>query len=443
MYSTFFQRKPGGLSAQRYAGEPFCRPGSGVDPVDLGHPELIAAISSEIDRSGPITFARFMDLALYHPLYGYYTRPLETPTTERIGWSGDFYTSGDVHPILGQSLATQARQLDDLLDRPHPFTVLEMGPGKGVLARDFLRHCDETLPEFGARLQYVLLERSATLRGLQRTTLAPWIQKGRVRWCESLDELSPGSVIGLFFSNELIDAFPVHRIQTVQGRPQEVYVARQDGRFVEQLGPLSSDELAQHLQCFVPGLPEGSRAEVNLAAVAWMKTVARCMGRGLVVTIDYGHTAEDLYGPDRSSGTLLCYYNQMVSDDPYIRVGRQDITSHIDFSCLARTGEEAGLALTGFTNQMSFLIGLGAEQMIEALEPESAEFYGAIQLLRPEGMGRTFKVLIQHKGMNRPQLDGLKYQPFFGTALTQAMGNGHEAMGEKNFSSPSPIANSL
>jgi hypothetical protein len=119
------------------------------------------------------------------------------------------------------------------------------------------------------------------------------------------------------------------------------------------------------------------------------------------------------------------------------------MTAHVDFTCLARTGEEAGLACTGFTNQMSFLIGLGAEQMLDALEPESAEFYGAIQLLRPEGMGRTFKVLVQHKGIARPDLDCLKFQPFFGTALTEAMGNGHEAMGEKNFSSPSPIANSL
>jgi hypothetical protein len=112
----------------------------------------------------------------------------------------------------------------------------------------------------------------------------------------------------------------------------------------------------------------------------------------------------------------------MVSDDPYIRVGRQDITSHVDFSCLARIGEEAGLAFTGFTNQMSFLIGLGAEQMIEALEPESAEFYGAIQLLRPEGMGRTFKVLIQHKGMDRPLLEGLRFKPFFGDVLGTASG---------------------
>jgi SAM-dependent MidA family methyltransferase len=411
--------------------------------VDVGNPELVAAISSEIDRSGPLTFARFMDLALYHPHHGYYTRPLETPTTERIGWSGDFYTSGDVHPLLGQALAKQAAQLDALLDHPDPFTVIEMGPGKGLLARDFLRHCDETRPALAGRLRYLLIERSVTLRAVQRATLSPWTSSGLVSWVDSLEGLGPNSVTGLFFSNELVDALPVHRIQMTRGRPLEVYVAEQGGRFVEQLGPLSTSELAQHLQRFVPKLAEGSRAEVNLAALAWMKAVARCMGRGLVITIDYGHTADDLYGPDRRGGTLLCYYNQMVSDDPYIRVGYQDITSHIDFSCLARMGEEAGLAFTGFTNQMSFLIGLGAEQILETLEPESAEFYGAIQLLRPEGMGRTFKVLIQHKCMAQPVLDGLKFQPFFGTALTQARGTGREAMGKKHFSSLSPLANSL
>jgi SAM-dependent MidA family methyltransferase len=141
--------------------------------------------------------------------------------------------------------------------------------------------------------------------------------------------------------------------------------------------------------------------------------------RGVVLTIDYGHTTEDLYGADRKNGTFLCYYHQTTSEDAYDRVGEQDMTAHVDFTALAQTGHQAGLDVTGFTNQMSFLIGLGAEQLLESLQPESPEFYAAIHLLRPDGMGRTFKVLIQHKGMAKPELDGLKFQPFFGSILSR------------------------
>jgi SAM-dependent MidA family methyltransferase len=155
-----------------------------------------------------------------------------------------------------------------------------------------------------------------------------------------------------------------------------------------------------------------------------MEQVAHVMARGVVLTIDYGHTAQDLYGPSRRDGTLLCYYHQTASDDPYARVGEQDMTAHVDFTTLATVGEANGLGLTGFTNQMSFLIALGIEEMLENLAQDSPEFSGALHLLRPDGMGRTFKVLVQHKGMAKPELEGLKFQPFFGSALTAT---GHPA----------------
>jgi SAM-dependent MidA family methyltransferase len=153
----------------------------------------------------------------------------------------------------------------------------------------------------------------------------------------------------------------------------------------------------------------------------WMEQVARRMDCGFVLTIDYGHTAQDLYGPERKDGTFLCYYQQRTNEDPLIRVGEQDMTAHVDFSSLAAVGEMQGLHVTGFTNQMSFLMGLGAEEMIGELEPESPEFYAAIQLLKPDGMGSTFKVLVQHKGVSRPELDGLKFKPFFGSALAPGL----------------------
>jgi SAM-dependent MidA family methyltransferase len=387
--------------------------------VTTGHPELIAAISSEIIKSGPIPFVRFMELALYHPQYGYYMRQSDGVDHGPIGWSGDFYTSSDVHPILGRAIATQARQMDELLGRPTPFTIVEMGAGKGLLARDCLAAIHAGQDDFASRVRYVLIERSPVMRNLQRQNLAPWLGKaGLVTWMEGLDRLAPQGVTGLLFSNELIDAFPVHRIRVKDGRTEEIYVDYRNGRFVECLKPLSTAALAHYLQRLNPVWPEGYRAEVNLLAVDWMEQVGRRMDRGFVVTVDYGHTVQDLYGSDRKDGTFLCYFRQQANDDPFIRVGEQDMTAHVDFSSLASVGETQGLHVTGFTNQMSFLMGLGAEEMIGRLEPESPAFRAAIHLLKPNGMGSIFKVLVQHKGIGRPQLDGLKFKPFFGSALT-------------------------
>ena len=399
--------------------------------MTTGHPELVAAIASEITSSGPIPFVRFMELALYHPQYGYYMRPPESGT-ERIGWTGDFYTSSDVHPILGEALAKQAAQIDALMGCPGPFTVVEMGPGKGLLARDILTSIERHNDNLRHRLRYVLIERSPAMRALQEQQLRPWLnQPGQITWLEDMGSLAPGSMTGLLFSNELPDAFPVHRIQIVGKEAREIFVDSHDGRFVECLKPLSRPALQAYLERLGVELPDGYRTEINLQALSWMQGVAESLARGVVITIDYGHAAQDLYGPDRSQGTLLCYYSQMTSEDPYTRVGFQDMTAHVDFTSLAKAGEEAGLSVTGFTNQMSFLMGLGIEEMINRLEPESPQFRAAIHLLKPEGMGRTFKILVQHKGIERPELDGLAFKPFFGSALiqNQARGEGHEAKG--------------
>lgn len=383
--------------------------------MSTGHPELVAAIASEIAASGPIPFVRFMELALYHPQFGYYMRTPEH-TTERIGWRGDFYTSSDVHPILGQALAKQAEQMHRLLGQPDQFTVIEMGPGKGLLAKHFLSACQRNFISFFRQLRYVLIERSPAMREVQRKNLDSWIdQPDLLTWREDLESLAP--VTGLFFSNELVDSFPVHRIQVTSKGIEELWVDHRDGRFVECLKPLSSDALASHLRLVRTDWPEGYRSEVNLHALAWMDQVARHLDRGFVLTIDYGHTMQDLYQSDRTDGTFLCYSRQSTHEDPFTRVGDQDMTAHVDFSSLAAAGEEQGLRTSGFTNQLSFLMGLGVEQMMETLEPDSAEFHAAIHLLKPNGMGTTFKVLVQHKGILDPELDGLKYKPFFRSAL--------------------------
>jgi SAM-dependent MidA family methyltransferase len=387
-----------------------------------------------------------MELALYHPQYGYYMRQPGGTDHERIGWSGDFYTSSDVHPILGRAIAAQARQMDDFLGRPTPFTIVEMGAGKGLLARDCLAAIHARQDDFASRVRYLLIERSPAMRLLQQQHLAPWLETpGLVTWIEGLDALAPQSVTGLFFSNELVDAFPVHRIQVGAGQVKELFVDDRGGGFEERLMPLSNSALERHLQRLNPTWPDGYRTEVNLQALEWMEQVAQRVDRGFVLTIDYGHTAQDLYGPDRKHGTFLCYFQQLTGDVPYVRIGEQDMTAHVDFTSLATVGAAAGLSLTGFTNQMSFLMGLGLDEMIGQLDPESLEFGAAIQLLKPDGMGRTFKILVQHRGIERPELDGLKYKPFFGSALalSHAQGEGHEAMGQNLISSHSPLASSL
>jgi SAM-dependent MidA family methyltransferase len=337
----------------------------------------------------------------------------------RIGWSGDFYTSSDVHPILARALAAQVRQIDEVMGHPDPFTVVEIGPGKGFLARDFLADCASNDGGLWSRLRYILIERSPAMRAAQERSLAPY--RDRVEWISTLRDIPSGSLTGTILSNELVDAFPVHRLRMERGLPREIVVDVENEGFVECLQELTSPELARYLERLAAvgvTLAEGSTAEINLLALEWMTDVAYALTRGVVITIDYGHTAQDLYAPERSGGTLLCYKDQLVSEDPYQQVGLQDMTAHVDFTSLAAAGEEAGLHVTGFTNQMSFLIGLGVESLIETLEPGSEEFQSIIHLLRPEGMGRTFKVLVQHKGMTIPTLDGLKYRPFFGTALT-------------------------
>ena len=385
--------------------------------VSAGHPELLAAIASEVTACGPIPFVRFMELALYHPQFGYYMRSSK-PAAERIGRTGDFYTSSDVHPILGQALAKQAEQMDRLLGEPSPFTIVEMGAGKGLLARHILSTSQRDYPSLLNRLRYVLIERSPAMREAQRINLAPWLERpDLITWVNDLASIPPDSLTGLCLSNELVDSFPVHRLQRTAHGVEELWVDYRGGRFVECFKPLSSDRLASHLRRIPSDWPEGYRTEINLHALDWMTRVAQRLNRGFVLTIDYGHTAQDLYGADRTRGTFLCYRQHTVHEDPFLHVGEQDMTTHVDFSSLVTVGEEHGLQTTGFTNQMSFLMGLGVEQMLAGLDQNSPELTAAIQLLKPNGMGTTFKVLVQHKAVPRPELNGLRYKPFFRSVL--------------------------
>ncbi len=377
---------------------------------------MVRLILSRIKARGRISFAEFMELALYHPDYGYYR-----PPRERIGPRGDYYTSAHVHPVFGGLLARQIHQMWEILGRPSPFIIAEMGAGKGLLCSDLLSKCRNRYPDFYAAIKYVLAEVNSDLPERQISLLSSFKSEGKLEWI-SPDDLLEGKrpFTGCFLSNELVDAFPVHVVQQIGGRLRELFVNLRDGGLQESPGSPSTQALEEYFCLYGSVLEEGQRAEVNLKALDWMEGVNRALSRGFVLTIDYGYEAAELYHPDRKEGTLLCYFRHTTSTDPYQRIGDQDITSHVNFTALMKKGEEIGLKRAGYTEQYKFLIALGLLQELEELE-KSAERPSAPgflknklamrNLLIPGGMGTLFKVLAQSKGIDGVELLGFQ-DPF-------------------------------
>src|SRR5579871_832783 len=350
---------------------------------------LEAIIRERIASSGAITFAEYMDLALYHPQFGYYTAG-----KPKVGWAGDFFTSAHLHPLFGACIARQLVQMWEALKRPAPFVVVEEGAGQGVLAGQVQAFLREHAPGLAEALRYQTLD---------------------VGQASEVADDAPHVIL----SNELIDAFPVHLVEMQGGLMREVYVAERDGRLVERLGEPSSAEVSGYLERF--GLPwRGGvwRAEINLRALEWMRVMAARLAKGgFALTIDYGDTARRLYGRVGPRGTLLCYYRHTTNEEPLARPGQQDITAHVNFSALIEEGRRVGLVRSRFTTQREFLLGLGIREEMEA---QRARRFGAADtarhtdqgqadllrayslrnavngLLDPKGLG-GFRVLIQRK----------------------------------------------
>jgi len=381
--------------------------------MDLGHPGLVEKLVACIERDGPISFAAFMEAALYDPEFGYYMT-----AGPRIGLEGDYYTSLDVHPIFAELVGRQIAQAAEAIVPSGEFTIVEMGAGKGLLAKHLLNAYRRDKPDFLARLRYLLVERSPAMVETQKQRLLELTDAGvNIAWVPDLDAVSADSITGVFLSNELVDAFPVHRLVKRPLGLREIFVGWDGSRFIEIEAPPFSPDLEAYFARIGISLEVGQQAEVNLQALEWMRQVGTRLRRGLVVTIDYGHAAADLFAPARKTGTLLGYYRHTVSDSPYVHVGQQDLTAHVDFTSLALAGQDMGLKVTGFTNQLHFLIGLGIESSFAGLDPESPQSAAMRELLRPDGMGTTYKILIQHKGMSTPQLDGLRSRPYVLDAL--------------------------
>ena len=367
---------------------------------------LVELLRRRIDAEGAITFHDFMETVLYHPHHGYYA------TRQPMGREGDYLTSPEIHPIFGALVGKQLSQLWELMGRPQPFDVVEQGAGTGRLARDILRWAQTRAPELLAALRYRIVEVSPALRRRQEETLAALPDaQGRIEWLEEL----PEELEGCLLSNELIDSFPVHRIAHQERQLMEVYVSHRDGRFEELLGLASSERIAEYFADLGLWPGEGCQAEVNLGAVDWMAAAARALRRGFVLTFDYGYPAEELYAPWRREGTLLCFYRHNPSPDPYARIGKQDMTAHVDFTTLIRVGEAHGLEAAGFTTQARFLAKLGigvgvdavARETPEALEEYYARRRAVQELIDPAGLGRI-RVLAQRKDVAAADLWGFE-----------------------------------
>lgn len=356
------------------------------------------------DRSS-MPFVEFMELALYHPVKGYYVTK-----AMNIGARGDFYTSPHLSPLFGECLACQVIDCWEIMGQPIAFELIEMGAGQGILAADILQAIAQICPELSQALTYSIIERSQSLKLAQQHHLASW---GSVIQWREWETIEPESIQGCFISNELVDAFPVHQVVWQDQTLQEVYVSFDGDRITEQLGPLSTPELQQYfdrLGINFQNYPDGYRTEVNLNAIQWIQTITNKLHHGYVLTIDYGYSADRYYNSRRTGGTLQCYYQHQVNSNPYMNVGLQDITAHVDFTTLVQRGEEFGLTSLGLTQQAYFLMALGLGDRIAALSQTETQNIQEIndrlqtrtalhQLIDPTGLG-NFYVLIQSKGLS-------------------------------------------
>ncbi|MEK6539071.1 MAG: SAM-dependent methyltransferase, partial [Deltaproteobacteria bacterium] len=347
-----------------------------------------------------ITFAEFMDIALYWPGKGYYT-------SENVRWGkdGDYLTSIDVSPVFGRLLAYQINEMWQNLDSPPQFSIIEIGAGREELSFHIRDTIKKLFPEFYKAADFQLVDVNPI-----------HIQKleERTSFHSSIEDIKPG-ITGCIISNELIDAFPVHRVVEMDGL-KEIYVGYEDAGFMEIRGELSSSGLNDYLEKIGIKLEQGQKAEINLKALDWIKSIGALLERGFVITIDYGLPARELFRHNRN-GNLLCYYRHTMNNNPFHQIGYQDITAKVDFTSLAAAGRDAGLEVTGFTTQFYFFMGIGALgefKEVEELNMGNLDAFqwnqGIKELMLPGGMGDDFKVLIQHKDVEAPLLKGFSFK---------------------------------
>ena len=370
---------------------------------------LETKIASSPDKC--ISFAEYMELALYHPDYGYYNSG-----TVEIGKQGDFFTSSSLGKDFGELLGIQFKQMWHHLGCPDPFYLVEMGAGNGQLARDMLNFFQSEDKLFIKSLKYVIIEQSPALIEAQQKLLKSF--KFDLTW-KTWAEFADDSIVGCLFSNELVDAFPVHLIVKKGDRLAEIYLGLEEGKLTKTTQPISSS-INQYLDLVDINLldsqyPRLYRTEVNLNALDWLSTISAKLKQGYILTVDYGYTADKYYRPSRDRGTLQCYFQHRRHNNPYANLGYQDITTHVDFTALERQGERCNLETVGFTQQGLFLMALGIGDRLNELSSGKFDITQIFQrrdalhqLIDPAGLG-GFRVLIQGKNLtaSKKHLTGL------------------------------------
>ncbi len=379
-------------------------------------------ILDRIRENGAITFADFMEAALYDPVGGYYTSG-----RHHIGFAGDYFTSSTMSPAFGHTLARLVPLVDEALNRPGKFLIIELGAGKGLTAGQIIDALGKNHPELLDRVEYYCIERSTSAREGGTGTWSLPVRAGtdnarislrRIRGTppievENIDGIEP--FYGLVFSNEFFDALPVHRVVMRDGGLREIMVTEREGKLAEIEAELSDPLVGEYFREEGVELSTGQQAEVCLAAKEYMDKIAAILHRGLVVTIDYGYPSYELYAPHRKRGTLMAYRRHKVVEDLYEHVGEQDLTAHVNFSSLVGWGRAAGIEPLAFTDQLRFFLDLGIHEVFAQMEAQSADYadyqvsvQAAKALIMPGGMGETFKVLVQYKGIDEGAVEALR-----------------------------------
>jgi SAM-dependent MidA family methyltransferase len=369
-------------------------------------------IKAEIMRGGPVTVAQFMEWALYHPEWGYYSRG------PQIGPRGDFVTSPEASPVFGAMLARHVSEVDGLLGSPERFDLVECGPGTGALALHVLDTLRSSWTGLYNRLRYTLVETSPALTEQQRTLLEVE-HRGRVAWARQVTAFSE-PIVGAVIGNEFLDAFPVHILRHDEDQLREVYVQLSSSGGLELgFGKLSCDDLQAFVDTYALALETGDTIEVSLGAAGWLRSLGGWLARGVALFFDYGDTQPRRYSEARRGGTLLGYGGGQVSDDPLAMPGERDLTALVDFTHMSDAAKQGGMDVLGITRQATFLVGLGlgegnASPLAQGDVPGALKFRKGLQaLVSMEGLGR-FHVLALSKGLNpelaAKSLSGLRYK---------------------------------
>lgn len=358
--------------------------------------QLTEKIRQSLKRYGALSFAHYMELALYMPQFGYYASGLP-----KIGAQGDFITAPEISPIFSRCLARQAEQILKRLETPN---LIEFGAGKGTMARDILLELHALQQPVD---HYYIIELSADLRQRQTETLQslPAEVFEKVVW---LDRLPDKPLQAVVLANEVLDAMPVEKLRFERDQSLLGYVDFNESRqrFEWQYRPITDSQLQKASNAILKQIGEptsqGYETEINLNIQPWLKSLSDCLTAGAVLLVDYGYTRREYYQPARRMGTLRCHYQHRAHSDPFFYPGLQDITAHVDFTAVAESAFNAGFKIAGFTTQAHFLMSSGLLEMSADAESHITESLKVAQQIKtltlPDEMGESFKVIALTKG---------------------------------------------